>query len=159
MNVIHSITIILITITISQTYFYAHNMIVDPHYKMAFEEEVPKEDIEIFEELDYKDKVFLTYKINIACYLPIYLFICPYPHFSHPSAMHNQRVKFLIKLAECKTSKEFYEEIMDCKFGPIDYFYLETEENSTSFEFSTTLESFGVIGRRSGYLSQNSKVK
>ena len=133
---------ILIIIIISHTYYSGRELMSNPHYKNAFEEEVPKKDIEIFEELDYEDKVFLTYKKEVACYLPIYLFICPYPHFSHPSAMHNQRLKFLIELTECKSSKEFYNEIMDCEFGPIDYFYLKLKENSTNFEFSATYDEF-----------------
>jgi len=101
---------------------------------MAWNEKKPIKQIEIFEELDYEDKVFLTHRYKVACFIPIYLFISPYLHFSHPCSFHNQRVKFLVKLSECDTSEEFYDKIMDCEFGPIDFFYLELKENSTKFE-------------------------
>jgi len=133
---------ILILILFTQTYYNATLIWSSPQYKWAFETEVPKEDIEIFEELDYEDKVFLTNKYEILCYLPIFLFICPYPHFSHPSALHNQRVKFLIELSECDDSNEFYDMITDSKFGPIDYFYLQTKENSTDFKISVMYDKF-----------------
>lgn len=54
---------------------------------------------EIFEELDYEDKVFLTNEWGVAALIPIYLFLLPDPYFTHPSALYNQRVKFLIELS------------------------------------------------------------
>ena len=65
----------------------------------------------------------------------------PNPYFTHPSALYNQRLEFLVKLSECDDSKEFYDEIMDCKFDPIDYFYLERDEFSNLF-FTAPTEEF-----------------
>ena len=108
----------------------------------AHKASVPKETIDKFKKLDYEDKVFLTYYYKVAAYLPIYLFLSPGPYFSHPCSLHNERIKFLEKLSECDSSKEFYKKIMDSKFGPIDFFYLEDVDNATHFEFSAQTEDF-----------------
>ncbi len=127
---------ILIFFISAQNYYYINNLYNSEQYYQATTEYKPTKQIEIFEQLDYEDKVFLTHEYKVACFIPIYLFISPYLHFSHPSSYHNQRVKFLVKLSECDTSKEFYDKIMDCEFGPINFFYLELKENSTKFELS-----------------------
>ena len=92
----------------------------------------------MFLELDYEDKVFLTQYYEVAAFLPIYLFIVYNAHFNHPSALNNERIKFLKELAECDSSKEFYEKIISSKYGPIDYFILEPcDDNATEFLFDT----------------------
>ena len=54
-------------------------------------------------------------------------------------------MKFLVKLSECDTSREFHEEIMSGKFEPIDFFWLD-EKNSTDiysdFVFGVAIEEF-----------------
>jgi hypothetical protein len=97
---------------------------------------------EIFEELDYEDKVFLTNEWEIIMFLPLYLFLLPNPYYSHPSALYNERVKFLVKLSECDDSEEFYDLIMNNEFGPIDYFYLDLEDNSTKLVLEVAIEKF-----------------
>jgi hypothetical protein len=97
---------------------------------------------EIFEELDYEDKIFLTNEYGVIAYLPIYLFILPNPYFNHPSAKYNERVKFLVELSECKSSKSFHDKVVDNKFDKIDYFYLEPEDNSTIFSLTIAIEIF-----------------
>jgi len=125
---------ILIFFICGQNYLTINKFYCSSEYVMALNETKPTKDIEIFEKLDYEDKVFLTHKYKVACFIPIYLFISPYIHFSHPSALHNQRAEFLLDLSKCKTSKEFYNKLVDSKFGPIDFFYLKPKENSTAFE-------------------------
>ena len=124
-----------------QSYWVLRNISESPSYQQAYDEDINYNLIEIFEELDYEDKVFLTSKFRVAAYLPIYLFLLPNPYFTHPCALYNQRLKFLEELSECETSKEFYEKIMDCKFGPIDYFFLDSV-NSTDFVFTAPTEEF-----------------
>ena len=66
------------------------------------------------------------------------MFIANNPYFSHPSALNNEKIKFLKELSECNSTKEFYKKIMESKFGPIDYFILEPcDENETEFLFDT----------------------
>jgi len=95
------------------------------NYKTALEEEPPKDEIAIIKELEYKDKVFLLSYTEVCPYISIYLFLCPTPDYSHPSAHHNKRIDFIIELSESKSSESFYDKILDCEFDIIDYFYLE----------------------------------
>lgn len=147
-----------ININISQVWIYILVVIIfsrgfallnvsndDIAYQAANEEDVRYDLIDIIDELDYEDKVFLTPNKAVAAYRPIYLFLYPNPYFSHPSALYNERVKFLIKLSECETSKEFYEEFMDSKFEPIDYFWLDIENSSdiySDYVFAFAIEEF-----------------
>ncbi|MFX1445365.1 MAG: arabinofuranosyltransferase [Promethearchaeota archaeon] len=128
---------ILIVIIFYQNYNNIVELNKSESYKKSFNQKIPDE-VEIFSKLDYEDKVFLTQYDEVAAYLPIYLFIVANPHFSHPSALNNERIKFLEELSECKSSKEFYKKLMNNKFGPIDYFILEpTNENATEFLFDS----------------------
>ncbi|MFX0072059.1 MAG: hypothetical protein ACFFAO_13305, partial [Candidatus Hermodarchaeota archaeon] len=70
------------------------------------------------------------------------LFLLPNPYYSHPSALYNERVKFLEELSECETSKEFHKMILDNEFGSIDYFYLDLEDNNTKLVFEVAVETF-----------------
>lgn len=129
-------TYLLISIIFYQNYVNTVSLYKSKYYYRARTQKVDEDLIEIFEELDYEDKVFLTQHTRIAMYLPIYLFICHNAHYSHPSALNNERVEFLVELSECDSSKEFYDKIMDGQFGPIDYFFLEpSNENATKFYF------------------------
>jgi galactan 5-O-arabinofuranosyltransferase len=134
---------VLIIIIFYQNYENTVELYKSEYYERSINQEIPDE-IDIFLELDYEDKVFLTQYYEVAAYLPIYLFIVHNAHFSHPSALNNERAKFLKELSECKSSKEFYEKIMNNKFGPIDYFILEPcDDNATEFLFDTAqLEYF-----------------
>lgn len=134
---------VLIIIIFYQNYENTVELYKSEYYERSINQEIPDE-IDIFLELDYEDKVFLTQYYEVAAYLPIYLFIVHNAHFSHPSALNNERAKFLKELSECKSSKEFYDKIMNSKFGPIDYFILEPcDDNATEFLFDTAqLEYF-----------------
>lgn len=114
-------------------------------YEQAYRQDVNYNLIDIVDELDYEDKVFLTSYKTVAAYRPIYLFLLPNPYFTHPSAMYNERVKFLVKLSECDTSKEFHEEIMNGKFEPIDFFWLKEDYSTdiySDFLFGVAIEKF-----------------
>ena len=97
---------------------------------------------DIVEELDYEDKIFLTNEWRVIMFLPIYLFLLPNPYYSHPSALYNERVKFLVELSECNSSKKFHDMIIDNEFGPIDYFYLDLENNGTELVFDVPVETY-----------------
>ena len=81
------------------------------YYQDALNENVPRR-VNIIEQLDYENKVFLIHYYEVAAFLPINLFVVYNPHFSHPSGLNNERVVFLQEIAESKDSKEFYQEIM-----------------------------------------------
>jgi hypothetical protein len=133
---------ILIFLIFFENYRIFYNMTISSSYEAACEEDYPKDLIEIFEELDYEDKVFLTNKWRVAAYIPIYLFLLPNPYFSHPSALYNERVKFLVELSECDSSKKFYDKIIDNEFGSIDYFFLSLRHNATKLVFDVAIEKF-----------------
>ncbi|MFX1259422.1 MAG: arabinofuranosyltransferase [Promethearchaeota archaeon] len=139
---------LIISIFCFQMYNNSMLLISFKPYENAFTEEIPDR-VDIIEELDYKDKVFLTNYIEVCPFIPIYLFLIPDPHVSHPSALHNKRVEFLEELAESKTNKIFYNRIINCEFGVIDYFYLKPVNNNTEFEYIAYYDEFkntdGVI--------------
>ena len=128
----------LIVIIFYQNYDNTVTLYKSDYYKEALNDEVPVE-VKIIKQIDdYEDKVFLTQYYEVTAFIPVYLFIPENSHFSHPSALHNKRVKFLQELADSKNSEEFYESLLDSKFGPIHYFYLEpNNENSTEYLFDT----------------------
>ncbi len=128
---------LLIIIIFYQNYENTVDLYKSRQYQQALDEEVPEDLIDIIKELDdYENKVFLTQYYEVAAYLPIYMFVVFNSHYSHPSGLNNERVAFLRKIAESKSSKEFYQEIIGSKFGPINYFYLEPcDINATEFVF------------------------
>jgi len=111
-------------------------------YEGTLEEDRPAALIDIFEELDYEDKVFLTTKYRVAAFIPIYCFLLPIPYYSHPSALYNERVKFLVELSECESSNKFHKKVVENEFEPIDYFFLDREKNNTVFTFEVAVETF-----------------
>ncbi len=131
-----------ISIMTVQCYSHWHFISVTPSYQLALKRQSMREIRDIFEELDYEDKVFLTSEWRIAAFLPIYLFLLPNPYFAHPSALHNERVKFLIKLSECNSSKEVYKKIVNNKFDRIDYIFLTLKENSTKLVFAFEIDNY-----------------
>ena len=129
--------ILLIILIFYQNYENAIDLSKSEYYERSIDQEIPEE-IDIFLELDYENKVFLTQYYEVAAYLPIYLFLVYNAHFSHPSALNNERIYFLKELSECDSSNEFYKKILNSKFGPIDYFILEScDVNATVFFFDT----------------------
>jgi len=128
---------LLIILIFYQNYENTIDLSNSKYYERSIDQEVPEE-VDIFIELDYENKVFLTQYYEVAAYLPIYLFVVHNAHFSHPSALNNERIKFLRELSECDSSNEFYRKILNSKFGPIDYFILEPcDDNATLFLFDT----------------------
>lgn len=128
---------ILLIIIFSQNYTNTIRLIKSDEYEKSLNQEIPDE-VDVFLELDYEEKIFLTQYYEVAAFLPIYLFIVHNAHFNHPSALNNERIKFLKELVECDSSKEFYEKIISSKYGPIDYFILEPcDDNATEFLFDT----------------------
>jgi len=126
---------LLIIIIFYQNYGNTVDLYKSEYYERSLDQEIPEE-VDVFKQLDYKEKVFLTQYYEVAAFLPIYLFISYNVHFSHPSSLNNERIKFLEELSECDSSKECYEKIMTSKFGPIDYFILEPcDDNATEFLF------------------------
>ncbi len=128
---------IFIIIIFYQNYQNSVELYKSDYYERSINEDIPDE-VEVFSELDYENKVFLTQYYEVAAFLPIYLFIVNNPHIGHPSSLNNERIKFLKELSESDSAKEFYKKIMESKFGPIDYFILEPcDENATEFLFDT----------------------
>jgi len=123
----------LVILMFSQSYSNSFILVNSSPYQEALECEIPEDTIAIFEELDYEGKIFLTTHTEVCPYIPVYLFICPHHHLSHPSAHHNKRVEFLEDLAEKNTSESFHQKIINSEFGIIDYFYLTPQNNSTIF--------------------------
>ena len=133
---------VLIFITSFQHYNVIRGTYDSVPYEQAYDEDVRYDLIDVIEELDYEDKVFLTNNYKVVAYLPIYLFLLPNPYFSHPSALYNKRLRFLNELSECESSKEFHDKIIDNEFGPIDFFWLDKNDNSSAYVFKAPIEDF-----------------
>ena len=125
-----------------QNYIVIKGTLDSVAYEQALDEDVRYDLIEIIENLDYEDKVFLTNNYKVIGYLPVYLFLLPNPYFTHPSALYNERFKFLVDLSESESSKEFHDKIINCEFGPIDFFWLDENENSSAFVFIAPIDDF-----------------
>ncbi len=138
--------LIKIYIIIGITFFQYTNYLISisnsAEYEGSIEEDYPADLIDIFEELDYEDKVFLTTKYRVAAFIPIYLFLLPNPYYSHPSSLYDERVKFLVELSECETPKAFHKKVVNNPFEPIDYFFLDLENNHTVLVFKVAVERF-----------------
>jgi hypothetical protein len=135
-------TYLIIGLICYQSYINSKVMASVGTYEIALDQKVPNELIDVFEELEYKDKVFLTSYNEVCPFIPVYLFLCPVPHFSHPSALHNERVDFLRELAKCKTSESFYLKVINCKYDIIDYFFLKSRDNYTTFQITVWHDEF-----------------
>jgi len=118
------------------TYIYNSDL-----YEQSLMRTYPEELVDTFEELDYEGKIFLTNYPEITSYLYLYLFVNRWPEYSHPSALHNERVEFLERLSSSSDSEEVYDKIKDCKYDLIDYIFLE-RINSTHFKFLCYTETF-----------------
>ena len=125
---------------------YAIVITETPYYDYTIDEDYPANLIDIFKELDYEDKVFLTTKYRVAAFIPIYCFLLPIPYYSHPSSLYNERVRFLVELSECEDSKSFHKKVTKNEFEPIDYFFLDFEKNDTILVFEVAIERF-IEGR------------
>ena len=132
----------LIFLIFARSTFYLIAVNEAPAYEAAHKGQSMREERDIIEELDYEEKVFLTNEWRVAAFLPIYLFLLPNPYYSHPSALYNERVEFLVELSECESPKKFHDKIMNNRFGPIDYFYLDLEDNSSKLVFEVAIEKF-----------------
>lgn len=132
---------ILIGIIFVSVYGMARSTYSSAAYQTAYDEDVRYDLIDIVDELDYENKIFLTNNVYVADYRPIFFFILPNPYFSHPSSLYNERVKFLIKLSENNNSKEFHEDIMDNEFDIIDFFWLDMD-NVSNFVFTVPVDHF-----------------
>ncbi|MFX0186779.1 MAG: arabinofuranosyltransferase [Candidatus Hodarchaeota archaeon] len=129
---------ILLLIIFFQNYDNTVSLYKSDYYQDALNENVPRR-VNIIEQLDYENKVFLLHYYEVAAFLPINLFIVYNPHFSHPSALNNERIVFLQELADCKDSKEFYQKMMSSKFGMIHYFYLKPHIDPVSLNITEYL--------------------
>lgn len=49
-----------------------------------------------------RDKVFLTNRLELVAFRPMYLFICPNAHYSHPASRYRERFKFLVLLSQAQ---------------------------------------------------------
>ncbi|MFX0139252.1 MAG: arabinofuranosyltransferase [Candidatus Hodarchaeota archaeon] len=126
-------------IIISQSYMNYLDLLDNDRYRFALDSEIP-ETVDFVKELDYEEKVFLTDHWEILPFLPIYVFLT-YPFYSHPSALYNERLKFLEELSECEDSKSFHDELEDNDFGSIDYIFLRIE-NASKLVMDVLIERF-----------------
>ncbi|MHA1821078.1 MAG: right-handed parallel beta-helix repeat-containing protein [Promethearchaeota archaeon] len=114
-------------------------------YAQALDERPPNSELMIYQNLDYKNKVFLTNHWDGLAYLPIYSFIVYDPHYSHPSALFNKRAEFLYNLSLIKNSTEFYNYLLNKNpFERIDYFFLD-DYNKEYYSF-TLREEYKFTG-------------
>ncbi|MFX0137107.1 MAG: arabinofuranosyltransferase [Candidatus Hodarchaeota archaeon] len=133
---------LLIILICSTTFNHLKSCSESDAYYAANEQDINYHLLDVIDELDYEDKVILTQFRTVAAYRPVNLFIFPNPYFSHPSALYNERVKFLVELSESKSSNELFKDATDNKFDVIDYFWLEPINNNTEFLLTVAVEQF-----------------
>jgi hypothetical protein len=72
-----------------------------------------------------KDKVFLTNRLELVAFRPIYLFICPNAHYSHPAARYRERLKFLLLLAKSHDSDFIAWMLQHNRYDKVDFVLLD----------------------------------
>jgi hypothetical protein len=72
-----------------------------------------------------KDKVFLTNRLELVAYRPLYLFICPNAHYTHPASRYRERLKFLTLLSKSEDSDFIAWMLQYNKYNAVDYVLLD----------------------------------
>ncbi len=72
-----------------------------------------------------KDKVFLTNRLDLVAHRPMYLFICPNAHYSHPASRYRERLKFLTLLSKSEDSDFISWMLQYNKYNAVDYVILD----------------------------------
>jgi galactan 5-O-arabinofuranosyltransferase len=72
-----------------------------------------------------KDKVFLTNRLDLAALRPLYLFICPNAHYTHPASRYRERVKLLTLLQYSKDADFIAWMLQFNKYNRVDYVILD----------------------------------
>ena len=144
-RLIFEILLISISLYIGQN--YVHH-IIDEGVTLANETKYPEEFLGIFHKIfgyENQDKVMFadaSYS-GLATYLPIYTFVSPNAHYSHPAALFHERIEFINKLAELDDSTLFAAAIMNNKYSKIDYILLEPEGNFYRYKYGDDDFPFG----------------
>lgn len=132
---------LLIILIVYQNFVNTRNLYKSTAYHDTLRQEIPIEKINNVKALDYKNKVFLTTHPEVVPYLPIYLFLSPKIHFTHPSALYMERVAFLKDLEDSYDAEEFYLKIINCKFDLINFFYID-DHNTTHLSYTAEIHNY-----------------
>ncbi|HEX2899151.1 MAG TPA: arabinofuranosyltransferase, partial [Bacteroidia bacterium] len=71
------------------------------------------------------EKVFLTNRIDLVAFRPMYLFICPNAHYSHPASRYRERLKFLTLLSASKDADFVAWMLQYNRYDKVDYVMLD----------------------------------
>lgn len=139
------VLLIIIALFIGQN--YVHN-IINEGVNAANETKYPEEFLRVFHDIfgyENQDKVMFadaSYS-GLATYLPIYTFVSPNAHYSHPAAIFYERIEFINKLAELDDATLFAAAIMNNKYSKIDYILLEPEGSFYRYKYGDDNFPFG----------------
>jgi len=115
-------------------------------YKIAVNQRVPREDLDVFKSVDYRGAVVLTNNYRESCYLPYYLFI-PYNNMtSHTAGRYSQRELFLEQAAKIIEPELLAYVLANVRYSPIDYVYLPLNQQKNRLEQTLYQCSFNNTG-------------
>lgn len=83
----------------------------------------PGMDPEFLEEV--RNKVFLTNRVEMAAFFPIYLFIGHNSHYAHPSSEFRERLKFISLVSKSDNPAFVAWILQNNRFGKVDYFLMD----------------------------------
>lgn len=72
-----------------------------------------------------KGKIFLTNRLDLVAMRPLYLFICPNAHYSHPSAQYRDRLKLLTLLQGSRDSDFIAWMLQYNRYNRVDFVLLD----------------------------------
>jgi hypothetical protein len=77
-----------------------------------------------------KDKVFLTNRLELVAFRPLYLFICPNAHYNHPAARYRERLKFLVLLSKSRDADFVAWMLQHNRYDKVDFVILDDNQLS-----------------------------
>jgi hypothetical protein len=72
-----------------------------------------------------KDKIFLTNQLEMIALRPIYLFICPNAHYTHPASRYRERLKMLVLLQQSHDPDFIAWMLRHNRYDRVDFVFLE----------------------------------
>lgn len=70
-------------------------------------------------------KVFLTNRLDLVAFKPIFLFLVPNAHYNHPASRYRERLKMLLLLSQSSDSRFLAWMLQHNRYDPTDYVLLD----------------------------------
>jgi galactan 5-O-arabinofuranosyltransferase len=106
------------------------------YYRTAINSRKPTGQLAPFLQVDHEDRVFLTDQYEVACFLPICLFVPTGNAGMHPAGKYSERVKFLSTIAAIQDPDIFAYALAYNRFDSVSYIFLPTDTTSGTMSLS-----------------------